>query len=310
MLFRPHEAKYLFGRKIPFTPGIIPKEKGRLAASIGTTISANLMNQEVLEKHLLSKEMKDKILDAVLRFIEKQKTNDETLREFLSHYLLPQEIDDIAKSGGNDLTELIYTKLATSDVGNDTAHLAVAHVMKKMQHFGSGLGDKLADEGIGHGGGFGDMISRGIDRLFGRSGTRFTSQFINSLADPVEKLLAKNINEMLQKNSREIVGNLISTEADNLLSCRVSHLLEDKDDDLLRAKQSIFSMYEKIIREQLPKILRAVDISKVVESRINEMDMNEVEKIIFEVIDKELKAIVWFGALLGFIIGWMNLLTR
>ena len=48
----------------------------------------------------------------------------------------------------------------------------------------------------------------------------------------------------------------------------------------------------------------------MVESRINEMDMNEVEKIIFEVIDKELKAIVWFGALLGFIIGWMNLLTR
>ena len=131
MLFRPHEAKYLFGRQIPFTPGIIPKEKGRLAASIGTTISANLMNQEVLEKHLLSKEMKDKILDAVLRFIEKQKTNDETLREFLSHYLLPQEIDDIARSGGNDLTELIYTKLATSDVGNDIAHLAVAHVMKK-----------------------------------------------------------------------------------------------------------------------------------------------------------------------------------
>ena len=27
MLFRPHEAKYIFGHKIPFTPGIIPKEK-------------------------------------------------------------------------------------------------------------------------------------------------------------------------------------------------------------------------------------------------------------------------------------------
>ena len=31
MLFRPHEAKYLFGKQLPFTPGIIPKEKGRLA---------------------------------------------------------------------------------------------------------------------------------------------------------------------------------------------------------------------------------------------------------------------------------------
>ncbi len=310
MLFRPHEAKYLFGRKIPFTPGIIPKEKGRLAASIGTTISANLMNQEVLEKHLLSKEMKDKIMEAVLRFIEKQKTNNETLREFLSHYLLPQEIDDIARSGGNDLTELIYTKLATSDVGNDIAHLAVAHVMKKMQHFGSGFGDKLADEGIGHGGGFGDMISRGIDRLFGRSGSRFTSQFISSLAEPVEKLLAKNINEILQKNSREIVGNLISTETDNLLSRKVSTLLADKDEELSRASQSILSMYEKMISEQLPKILKAVNISQIVESRINEMDMRDVEKIIFEVMDKELKAIVRLGALLGFIMGWINCLLR
>lgn len=310
MLFRPHEAKYLFGKRLPFTPGIIPKEKGRLAASIGITISANLMNQEVLEKHLLSKEMTDKIGEALDRFIHKQKHNDESLREFLSHYLSAQEIDDIAHSSADDLSDLIYKKLATSEVGDDIAHLAVAHVMEKMQHFGSGIGDRLADEGIGHGGGIGDMISRGIDRLFGRSGTRFTSQFINSLAEPVENLLAKNINEMLQKNSREIVGNLISTETDNLLSCRVSQMLENKDDDLSRAKQSLLSMYEKIIREQLPKILRAVDISQVVESRINEMDMNQVEKIIFEVIDKELKAIVWFGALLGFIIGWMNLLTR
>ena len=30
MLFRPHKAKYLFGIHIPFTPGIIPKEKGRI----------------------------------------------------------------------------------------------------------------------------------------------------------------------------------------------------------------------------------------------------------------------------------------
>ena len=310
MLFRPHEAKYVFGRRLPFTPGIIPKEKGRLAASIGTTISANLMNQEVLEKHLLSEEMKEKIDEAVGRFILKQKRNDEPLREWLSHYLSPEEIDDIARKGGNDLTELIYKKLATSGVGDDIAHLAVAHVMAKMQHLGSGIGDKLADEGIGHGGGIGDMISRGIDCLFGRSGTRFTTQFINSLAEPVESLLAKNINEMLQKNSREIVANLIGTETGHLLSRPVSSLLEGKDDDLARARESVLSMYEKVVSEQLPKILRAVDISKVVESRINGMDMAEVEKIVFEVMDKELKAIVRLGALLGFIMGWVNCLLR
>lgn len=29
MLFRPHSPKYVFGIHVPFTPGIIPKEKGR-----------------------------------------------------------------------------------------------------------------------------------------------------------------------------------------------------------------------------------------------------------------------------------------
>ena len=57
MLFRPHTAKYIFGMRIPFTPGIIPKEKGRIAEAIGGAISENLMNQEVLERYLLSDEI-------------------------------------------------------------------------------------------------------------------------------------------------------------------------------------------------------------------------------------------------------------
>ena len=46
MLFRPHRAKYILGIKVPFTPGIIPKEKGRIAGAIGGAISENLMNQD------------------------------------------------------------------------------------------------------------------------------------------------------------------------------------------------------------------------------------------------------------------------
>ena len=38
------------------------------------------------------------------------------------------------------------------------------------------------------------------------------------------------------------------------------------------------------------------------------MDVNETEKLIFQVMDKELKAIVWFGALLGMIMGSINVL--
>ena len=47
----------MFGQRIPFTPGIIPKEKGGIASSTGKTISENLTNKEVLEKTLLSDDM-------------------------------------------------------------------------------------------------------------------------------------------------------------------------------------------------------------------------------------------------------------
>lgn len=39
MLFRPDTAKHIMGRRVPFTPGIIPKEKGRIAETVGTAIS-------------------------------------------------------------------------------------------------------------------------------------------------------------------------------------------------------------------------------------------------------------------------------
>ena len=51
MMFRPHQPKYIFGMKLPFTPGLIPKERGRIAEAVATSISENLMNKEVLEKN-------------------------------------------------------------------------------------------------------------------------------------------------------------------------------------------------------------------------------------------------------------------
>ena len=85
MLFRPHTAKYLFGMHSPFPPGIIPKEKGRIAQAIGEVISENLMSKEVLEQYLLSDGMVDKLRHTVEQFVERQKTNPETVAQSLGH---------------------------------------------------------------------------------------------------------------------------------------------------------------------------------------------------------------------------------
>jgi uncharacterized membrane protein YheB (UPF0754 family) len=288
MLFRPHTPKYLFGKKLPFTPGIIPKEKGRIAKAIGGAISENLMSREVLEKNLLSDEMTLRIRTSIEDFFNEQKQNDETLHEFLLHYLSEEDVGNAVGSIKSELTAQMSSRMSDSDLGNQIAEVAAKHVT-----------DKLRSDGL-------DLNIPGIlARLIG-------PKLWNKLADlieiPVRKFLAKNINQLMTKNGQEMIGNLITKEVDAFEKTPMRKLLEGKDAQIEQFTQSAMSFYNTIISEHLPRILSAVDIPKIVEGRINEMSMDETEKLIFELMDKELKAIIWLGALLGTIMGCVNLL--
>lgn len=298
MLFRPHTAKYILGIHIPFTPGIIPKEKGRIAEAIGGVISENLMNKEVLEKYLLSEDMIEKVRSAVEEFIATQQRNNETVVQFLGHYLSKEEIDTIAQNINRSITKQTYEKLADSSVGEKVAHIAIDHVAQKLtidgaQELLSGIGGAL--------GGIGGMAA-------GLFGGNIVAKFLSMLREPAEHFLAKNINTMLRDNGEEIVSNMIGGEVDAFFNKPVSKLLEGHEEQLAQAVNTIESIYRSIITEHLPKILQSIDISKIVRERINEMDVNETEKLIFQVMDKELKAIVWLGALLGLVMGSINLI--
>ena len=214
MLFRPHTAKYVFGIHIPFTPGIIPKEKGRIAEAIGGVISENLMNKEVLEKYLLSKDMIGKVRSAVEEFITTQQKNQETVACFLGHYLSKEEIATIAQNINQSITKQTYEKLADSAVGEKVAHIAIDHVAQKLtidgaQELLSGIGGAL--------GGLGGMAA-------GLFGGNIVAKFLGMLREPAEHFLAKNINTMLRDNGEEIVSNMIGGEVDNFLNKPVSNL--------------------------------------------------------------------------------------
>lgn len=298
MLFRPHKAKYIMGLHVPFTPGIIPKEKGRIADAIGGVISENLMNKDVLERYLLSDDMVSKVRLSVEEFIETQKHNPETVKEFLGHYLSDDEIATISQNVNESITKQTYTKLSDASVGEKVAHIAIDHVAEKLsidgaQELLAGLGGAMR--------GIGGMAA-------GLFGGNIVARFLGMLREPAEHFLANNINTMLKNNGEDIVSNMVGGEVEGFLNKPVCKLLEGHDEQLAQAVNTVESIYRTIINEYLPKILDSIDISKIVRERINEMDVNETEKLIFQVMDKELKAIVWLGALLGLVMGSINCL--
>ena len=276
MLFRPHQAKYIFGVHVPFTPGIIPKEKARIAGAIGKAVSENLMNREVLEKSLLSDDMLGKIGNAIDEFVITQSGNDETIEQFAGHYLTAEDIAAMRTDVTGGIVKMVTAKLQNSDLGSDIAHMATEHVMEKTRNSVAGL--------------------FGADKL------------VAGFAQPVEKILAKHINEILQNNTPQMIHDLVTTEADNLMGMTMRQLTAGRDEQVAQIKHGVLNAYRTIITEHLPRILQDIDISAIIEQRINEMDMNEAEAIIMDVMKKELRAIVWLGALLGSIMGTINAL--
>ena len=119
----------------------------------------------------------------------------------------------------------------------------------------------------------------------------------------VEGILAKHINEILHNNSQQMVEDLVMNESEQLMGMTMSDLMSGHDKQVAQIKSGILSTYRVIITEHLPRILQDIDISSIIEQRIKDMDMDEAEAIILDVMKKELRAIVWLGALLGSIMG-------
>lgn len=274
MLFRPHHAKYILGMRVPFTPGIIPKEKTRIAAAIGKAVSENLMNREVLEKSLLSDDMLAKMIDAIDEFVTTQQGNEETIEQFAAHYLSDEDIAAMRSNVTDGIVKLITGKLQDTSMGDNIAHMATEHAMEKTRN-----------------------------SLAGRFGAEM---LVQAVAQPIEKILAKHINEILQNNSAQMVESLVKDQSAQLMGMTMSQLTTGRDEQISQIKGGIINAYRVIITEHLPRILQDIDISTIIEQRINEMDMDEAEAIILDVMKKELRAIVWLGALLGSIMGTLN----
>jgi hypothetical protein len=66
MLFRPLRARYIGKMRLPFTPGIIPRQRSRLAESIGVMVSRELITEDALRRQIATESFRQ-TLDGRIR---------------------------------------------------------------------------------------------------------------------------------------------------------------------------------------------------------------------------------------------------
>ena len=72
MLFRPRKELRIGSWRVPFTPGVIPKNQPRIAAAVGRAVSGTLLTQEDMAARLTQAGLKEKLADSIQDAITEQ----------------------------------------------------------------------------------------------------------------------------------------------------------------------------------------------------------------------------------------------
>lgn len=273
MLFRPLKPVYIFGHKLPMTPGMIPKNKERLAAGIGDMVSGKLMSSDVLAETLLSPEMLDKVRGKVTDFVAKQRQNNTPISMALAQLIGADTVTSVVDTVKSSVDQRITEKMSDPSL----SEFVTQSIMKSIN-----------------------------EQLSSNKFVEFLGGFAVKALD-VEGKVRNMVSNVLSGEAVELVKNMVHSETDKFLQKPVSSLFAQGDDKINKIADAVVELYRKVVTDKLPEILKTIDIKQVVHNRIINMDVLEMERMILDICDKELRAVVWLGAVLGSIIGCINI---
>ncbi len=273
MLFRPLEIKYFLGIQLPFTPGIIPREKNRLAKSIGHAVGHKLLTADVILNTITSSYFQEKIAAFIDEKLHQIKAANTKVEDFIHCGLRPDETHQLITLIEKDATAFLYNKLNSPEV-----------VDKLTRHISQGLDDYIEKQLKGNV--FKTLL--GINRR---------------ITDSIKSILTEKIKDVLYADSHVVIENLVEDEIHHILNMPVDNIFHHWEDKIPEIKQILLDAFNRAIRNNIETITATLDLSAMVENKINHFDMEEVETLILGVVEKELKAIIWLGAFLGLIMG-------
>ena len=261
MLFRPRKELRIGSWRVPFTPGVIPKNQPRIAAAVGKAVSGTLLTQEDMAARLTQAGLKEKLADSIQDAITEQSAP-------LSD-LLP---------GDGEVTEEI-----SQVVGGK-----ILESLKKVDM--DALVAEVAQTS------FGDLFNSPMIAMFLGGG----------MLDNIILKLSAGVSNYLEEKGPELVIPMVREELDGMLDKPIRDNLDDLGIPEAALRNLLETVVGHVLENNLQSVLGTLDVQGVVEDKINAMDARELEDLVLSVMKNELQAIVNLGALIGAVIGIVN----
>lgn len=271
MLFRPYYPKKIGKRRIPFTPGIIPKRQPQLAKAIGRAVGEELFTGDDIKTALSSEETKNKVADTVVDALLSQRDGQPQTAETLALAFADREkVEGLKESVSETVCKRLLQAADEIDLGDMIAEQGAAVVKEKKASLG--------------------MLAFVV-----------SDNMINGLMAQ----LSDKINAYIKENGAEKLLPAVKGQVDELAETPINGLIDGEKRTGL--KKFVGEAYGKLVENAGDVLLKELDIAGIVESKVNAMDVKELEKLCLSVMKKELNAVVNLGAVIGFIIGILNI---
>ncbi|WP_398574343.1 DUF445 domain-containing protein [Staphylococcus equorum] len=342
MLFHPFKTYYIFNKRVPFTPGLIPKRRKEVADKIGQVVEEHLLTESLIQSKLNAPSSRQAIEEVLLNQIRKLKQEHMTLQYFADKLDL-----DVTQLANEKLDLMISNKLDEFYQDNQTTPIKQI-IPKKIE---ASIDSKIdlvpdllferASVYLNSEKGAADIASM-LETFFNEKGKivgllqmfmtkesiadRIQHELIRLTKHPKAKAIAKQVidNEyetMKAKNLNELVSesqyNSFKTSVTELA---VGYLDVDKVSKqsfntlmpsfihFLESKvsQKLTDVIIENISKHISPIMKKINLRQMIEEQINTFDLAYIEKLIIDIANKELKLIMLLGFLLGGIIGLLQ----
>lgn len=292
MLFRPHTEKRIFGLRIPFTPGLIPARRLEIAERLGTTISKHLVTEDSITARLHTPEVRAKIEAIIATYLNAFLTKDLGPVDDL----IPSQFKELAYERIEKMMPPLLERVARVLEDERLKKLIKIEIYESLDRL---LTDTLQE-----------------DSMWGQVKSTLIETFVVSNMDEIKKRIDRTVDEaapqlatLLQRDEvRMKVYRSLLSALDDFLTRPIGQLRDHVPEEHVNEGRAwITERVLEILKSETPKIVQAMDIQKLVREKVNEMPLAEVERLILAITSRQLRAITWFGALLGFLIGLIQL---
>ena len=260
MLFRPYRPYYLFGKRIPFTPGLIPSKREKLAEAIAKVVKENLLTEEVIRSRLNEEEVRRSLKTLTETMLLKlDERSEELIYKFLSRFS-EREIGE-------------YLDLSIFEEEIDTL---ISRIIKGLN--GKRLGELLPENLKGE---IEKALDEKIDELIDTvikeaEKPQFRELVYSFVRENLERLkaifpiLTERVVSSLSEKATEYVVLLIERSSQSPeFRLKLSKLLWTKFQDLLQSEIKTegkgWKKFEEILRRALKEFLNSIREKKLTE---------------------------------------------